>query len=337
MQFVCHILASGKARKARREGGARLRASFFCVRAGLGSHRDTKYSIMTENNPMLFHVCTKGLPKSLLFASADDFKMGMKLIPLCLLGKEAPSVYAFCLMDNHVHFILRGTYSGCLAFIRTYKRCLSRKFGSEGRHGIFREGGEVLLKEMTDPLYVAQAIAYVLRNPVKAGLHVTPQGYPWSSARLYFSAGDWSSVGCHRIGSLGSEARKSLTNNYMKLPKEWLVDHNGMILPECYVNVRAVEAMYGRPGQFMYWLNKADDRMLELDSGVAAKSRYTNEELQTNMNEIIVRHFGKSSLKDLGMQARAELASIMKRRFGAGPSRLSRLLGIEKDILSKLI
>ena len=286
---------------------------------------------------MLFHVCTKGLPKALLFSSVDDFRMGMKLIPLCLLGKEAPAIYAFCLMDNHVHFILRGNYCGCLAFIRTYKWCLSRKFGSMGRPGIFREGGEVLLKEMTDPLYIAQAIAYVLRNPVKAGMHVTPQGYPWSSARLYFSADDREPVGYRRIDSLSSKERKSITNNYKKLPADWLIDRGGMILPESYVNVRAVEAVYGRPGQFMYWLNKADDKVLELDNGVAAKSRYTYEELETNMNEIIVSHFGKRGLKDLGMQSRAELASIMKRRFGAGTARLSLLLGIEKDILAKLI
>ena len=292
---------------------------------------------MTEKNLMLFHLCTKGLPKALLFSSVDDFRMGMKFIPLCLLGKEAPTIYAFCLMDNHVHFILRGSYSGCLAFIRTYKWCLSRKFGSMGRPGIFRKGGEVLLKEMTDPLYIAQAIAYVLRNPVKAGMHVTPQGYPWSSARLYFSESDWSPVGSRRIDSLSSKERKAITNNYKKLPADWLIDRGGMILPESYVNVRAVEAVYGRPGQFMYWLNKADDKVLELDNGVAAKSRYTYEELETNMNEIIVNHFGKRGLKDLGMQSRAELASIMKRRFGASPARLSLLLGIEKDILSKLI
>lgn len=59
--------------------------------------------------------------------SRDDqaFAEGMNDIPACAL-RTGIKVYAFCLMDNHVHFILKGAYDACVDFIRQYKRLRSR-------------------------------------------------------------------------------------------------------------------------------------------------------------------------------------------------------------------
>lgn len=284
-----------------------------------------------------FHICTDGLEKSLLFMDESDYVLGMNLIPLCLLTKDPPEIVTFCLMSNHVHFITRGTYENSLRFIREYKRLLAKKLGRKGRTGVFHDGGGVLIKEMDDPMYIIQAIAYVLRNPVKAGMNVTPQGYRWSPARLFFSQNKTDDTSCRRIGDLSAKERKALKSDYRLLPNDWLIDSNGIILPENYVRVSTVEGIYRRASQFMYWLCKQDDAMMELDTGVMAKSRYSYEELALNMKELLAQKYKASSIDRLGTQARIEIASTMKRRYGATPAKLSRLVGIPKDVLEKLI
>ena len=284
-----------------------------------------------------FHICTEGLERSLLFMDEDDYIFGMNLIPLCLQGEKSLKIVTFCLMSNHVHFIVRGDYEASLRFIRGYKRLLSQRLGHRGRKDVFKNGGGVLIKEMDDPMYIVKAIAYVLRNPVKAGVNVTPQGYRWSPARLYFSQNNEDGSSCRHISDLSVTERKKLRSNYLSLPQDWLVDSKGMILPENYVDVSMVESVYKKASQFMYYLCKQDDAMIELDTGVLAKSSYNYEELAINMKELLSRQYNVRSVSELGMQSRIELASVMKRRYGATPAKLSRLVGIRKELLEKLI
>lgn len=70
-----------------------------------------------------WHVCTDGLEKGLIFKDKDDFIFGMNGVPVCALRHDV-YVLAFCLMDNHVHFILAGDEFSCRNFILSYKRRL---------------------------------------------------------------------------------------------------------------------------------------------------------------------------------------------------------------------
>lgn len=72
-----------------------------------------------------YHFATKGLEDDILFGSVEGFIAGMNRIALCLcrLGKEhLVIVICFCLMDNHVHFILYGTEEDCILFMENYKQ-----------------------------------------------------------------------------------------------------------------------------------------------------------------------------------------------------------------------
>ena len=79
-----------------------------------------------------FHVYTKGLNKNLLFSCDEDFIYGMNLIPKCLRGTDI-RLLAFCLMDNHLHFILGAPRDACNRFIVNYKRNLGAFLAGSGR------------------------------------------------------------------------------------------------------------------------------------------------------------------------------------------------------------
>ena len=70
-----------------------------------------------------YHAFTKGLETDVLFRDNADFVYGMNLVPRCLKA-TGTKLLAFCLMDNHVHFVIGGLRDRCNLFIRNYKRDL---------------------------------------------------------------------------------------------------------------------------------------------------------------------------------------------------------------------
>ena len=76
------------------------------------------------DKPHYFHFATEGLKDDMLFCSVTEFIAGVNRIALCLirLGPDHPvQVICFCLMDNHVHFILYGLEEDCILFMERYK------------------------------------------------------------------------------------------------------------------------------------------------------------------------------------------------------------------------
>ena len=135
---------------------------------------------------MLYHFCTNGLKKSLIFSSDEDYIRGMNAIAISKVKYPEVEILAFCLMSNHVHFILACTERDGLKFMRHYKlqigSYLRAKYGQKRN----LTGADIGSKVLDNPEYTFSAIAYVLRNPIAAGITISPTEYRWSSACLYF-------------------------------------------------------------------------------------------------------------------------------------------------------
>ena len=131
-----------------------------------------------------YHAFTRGLGKDLLFYGDADFLYGMNIIPR-YLKLSGTRLLAFCLMDNHVHFVLEGCRAACNQFIISYKRAVfSFLKKRRGRDVPETTVPGIVGIEGTDRLLTV--IAYVLRNPVAAGINYLPQDYKWSSASTCF-------------------------------------------------------------------------------------------------------------------------------------------------------
>lgn len=71
-----------------------------------------------------WHICTDGLAREIIFKDVKDYIFGMNGVPALSLFYGV-TVLAFCLMSNHVHFVVRGFEKGCRTFITAYKKRLS--------------------------------------------------------------------------------------------------------------------------------------------------------------------------------------------------------------------
>jgi REP element-mobilizing transposase RayT len=102
------------------------------------------------------------------------------------------TLYAFCVMPNHVHLICTplekadGTYHSLTAILHSLKRYTAREANRIlGRQGTFwqQESYDHVVRDEGE---FERIVLYVLNNPVKAGLASNWEEWPWSYCRA-----DW--------------------------------------------------------------------------------------------------------------------------------------------------
>ena len=307
---------------------------------------------MQGRKPEYYHVCTEGLEKRLLFRDRQDYIAGMNSIPICAL-KYGIHILAFCLMDNHVHFIIEGRRDSCTAFISEYKRRCSQILRLKYLEIQALHDVDVFIGHIDSGEYLLSSIAYVLRNPVAAGLKCLPFHYLWCSAGLYFKTGQAPDAPpCKTAGTAGQEEstrekrvadmpvyiiRQRLRTRKCDLPGHYIINDENMIMPECYVETKLVESIFLSPKRFLYYISRNTDREAELSMGLVRKISFDDSHIKTALLQICTEEFNTDSPDSLDMDEKCRLMIMMKKRYGASAKQLARLTGIGIDFLNQLL
>lgn len=149
------------------------------------------------------HVVQRGNRRQRLFFDDSDRRAYVKLLAAAL-DRCGTDCLGWCLMDNHVHLILRpGTVDGLrapLASVHTaFAQRINRARELEGH--LFQ--GRFASYAM-DEAHLAVAARYAENNPVKAGMVARAEDWPWSSARAHVGGrGD----GLTDVAALGRHVR----------------------------------------------------------------------------------------------------------------------------------
>lgn len=132
----------------------------------------------------VYHVMARGNERRAIFRDRVD-----RLNYLTRLGSYASrfsfSVYAYCLMTNHVHLAIetgRVPLSRIiLALHGAYSQFFNRRHGRVGH--LFQGRYKALLVDREEHLLTL--VRYIHLNPVKAQMAVQAQEFEWSSDRAY--------------------------------------------------------------------------------------------------------------------------------------------------------
>lgn len=278
-----------------------------------------------------YHYCSKGLKQEILFASEKEFIAGMNRIAVCLannlaMGRDI-AIIAFCLMDNHFHFILFGTEEDCDLFAANYKKLLLMWIAKHRDTTISEpvEIGHWFIPQEK----VADKIAYVLRNPVAAGLKVTPQGYRWSSAHLMFT--DWMPEDYLPVSELSERAVKRICNSNISLPKDWLIIKEKSVWPRSYVNVEAAEIFYRSTGSFMFVLNNSNVDKDAAEEMMAGAFSLPDSQVRMRAISLISRVFEKSQITSCSAEERGRVAILLKKELNCNNKQLARVLHLRLE------
>lgn len=132
----------------------------------------------------LHHVTQRGNYRQNIFYEDQDRIIYLKYIDENA-KKYGVKIYAFCLMDNHVHFIVKPDENDSLARAfrvthQKYSLYINKRLNEYGHRWQSRYYSCVLMGS-----HIAKAIRYVENNPVRARMVEMPWNYPWSSARAH--------------------------------------------------------------------------------------------------------------------------------------------------------
>lgn len=125
--------------------------------------------------------------KTPLPAKLSDFKRGLEKIKKIENQIDLVQIFAYCLMPNHFHFLLRQiTDNGITHFLRKFTNSYTRYFNTKhDRIGPLFQG-TFKAKLIENDQYLLQVSKYIHRNPLKlnnGNLH----SYPYSSYMYYLS------------------------------------------------------------------------------------------------------------------------------------------------------
>jgi REP element-mobilizing transposase RayT len=134
----------------------------------------------------VYHVMLKGIDSRNIFMHEDDKLFFMeKLIRARELGEF--KLYAYCLMDNHVHLLLKEGEELGVSIKRItvgYVRYHNQKYGRTGHLFQNRYNSE----PVEDERYLLAVMRYIHNNPLKAHMVESQAEYIWSSYQKYLDA-----------------------------------------------------------------------------------------------------------------------------------------------------
>ena len=285
-----------------------------------------------------WHFSTDGAYAEVLFRDRTDFVDAMNRIYL-LARKHNIVILAFCLMDNHLHFIIYGLFDDCQRFVHEYIRqtsvSISKRFGY--RHELVSL--PVSFQAITDDTYLKRAICYVHKNPTAANLPYLPHDYPWSSGALPFrNQGYWSSPPWPWTtpAQLSGEERRARFRTRDYLPNTLKVWED-LILPENYIPVETVERIFRSARVYQIFLGSTRDEDIEARGGAISHLSLPDAQLREHRRRISLELFGKAGTRELSTVQRVRLAKELRRRFNSSPKQVARLVGLKLDQVESLL
>lgn len=147
----------------------------------------------------IYHVMARGNRKQAIFDDDVDRRRFLTILAIAL-EKFGAECYSYCLMGNHFHLVLRTPRANIPNVMQhidgLYTQYVNWRHHTTGHVFEGRYTGIVI----DDTAYLRNAIGYVLRNPVAAGLVADAGHWQWSSYNA----------------TIGQEPQKFLTLTWLK-------------------------------------------------------------------------------------------------------------------------
>jgi putative transposase len=138
---------------------------------------------LTDNG--FYHILSRGNDKKNIFRCEEDYSTFLAII-LKYLTKYKIYIYHYCLMPNHLHFLLQTPEALQLpkfmqGLLQSYSWHFRKKYDSVGFLFQNRYKSLFIGKES----YLLECARYIERNPLRSGLTLDINKYHWNSFSFY--------------------------------------------------------------------------------------------------------------------------------------------------------
>lgn len=134
----------------------------------------------------IYHIVLRSVNQHIIFEEDFDYKKFLFTLSDCKMKYDI-KIYAYCLMDNHIHILLNSTAENLPLFFQSlgtrFVRWYNNKYLRTGH--LFQDRFYSTVIE--DVRNFLAALVYIHNNPVKANMCRYPSEYKWSSCSAYYN------------------------------------------------------------------------------------------------------------------------------------------------------
>jgi REP element-mobilizing transposase RayT len=139
-----------------------------------------------KSKSKIYHIMIRGINQQNIFSIDEDYEKFMAIL-VKYHKKSEYEIYAYCLMGNHVHLLIkegRETLSNTMKRIGTsYVSWYNWQYNRKGH--LFQD--RYKSEPVEDDAYFLTVLRYIHQNPLKVGLADDIASYQWSSYTEYIS------------------------------------------------------------------------------------------------------------------------------------------------------
>lgn len=152
----------------------------------------------------IYHVMLRGINRQVIFESNADYSYFIRILyrmvyPMDESRHPQPSlcsIYAYCLMPNHVHLLLREKAEALSSVVKRIAAAYAWYYNKRYEHYGHLFQDRFKSEPVNDMGYFVTLLRYIHQNPVAAGLSHDVASYPWSSWGEYDICGAGKSCVC---------------------------------------------------------------------------------------------------------------------------------------------
>ena len=129
---------------------------------------------------LVYHAINRGNNRQRVFSDEGDFQAFLRAIA-DLKKRKRFELYGYCLMDNHIHLLLRPVESSISRIMQSLLVSHTQRY-----HHFHQSGGHVWEGRFKSPVvqdddHLLAVLRYIEANPVRAGVVKRAGQYRWSS------------------------------------------------------------------------------------------------------------------------------------------------------------
>ena len=170
----------------------------------------------------LHHIMIRGIDKTNIFRDDKDKSRFLERLGL-ILSEGKSTVYAWALLDNHVHILFKSDETGVSTFMRKLLTWYALHFNRRHRRTghLFENRYKSILCDEDD--YLLALIRYIHLNPLRAGKVKTLEEldrYPWSGHSAVVNKGECPWMDINYVLLQFNETTQKARNAYRKFVEE---------------------------------------------------------------------------------------------------------------------
>jgi REP element-mobilizing transposase RayT len=141
----------------------------------------------------IYHVMLRGINKQDIFEDDEDYTLFRGLLFHMVYYKDEQGklqeprciFYAYCIMTNHVHLLIRESAEDISTVIQRISVAYALYYNNKYQRAGHLFQNRFRSEPVNDMAYFVTLIRYIHQNPIAAGITTSVNAYKWSSWREY--------------------------------------------------------------------------------------------------------------------------------------------------------